>query len=614
MPLIRDEDIEEVRQRADIVDIISAQVQLKQVGRSHKGLCPFHDEKTPSFIVNPDRQTYHCFGCGEGGNVISFVMKTENLDFPDAVKVLADRIGYTLRYVEGTPGRKIDEGKQTRTYAANAEALEFFTSSLQKSQAGKKAVEYLASRGFGQSVIDRFKLGYAPDEWEAFAKYASTKGFKKAELLDAGLAVKSDKNPDRVYDRFRGRLIFPIFDLTDKIIGFGGRIIGEGTPKYLNSPETPVFHKSRALYGLNWSKDAIKKGGEAIIVEGYTDVIALMDKGVNNVVATLGTALGADHLKLLARYTHRVVFVFDADEAGRKAAERGLDLMREFYLGPEFRRFAELTESRHLDMFVAALPLGSDPADFAAEKGGEAFLELIKEAKPLVDFCLNSVFIGADIKTVTGKQKTAARAMEIIAVLPSPVAREEYLKRVADYLGLSYESLFDEFTEYARKKEPVRGQAPAATPAKRDPARNVEREALKLALQYPDRVGHVLENLSAEYFSHPDLRSVYELIKEEHAGKGVVDAGGLVNKLTEESDRQTVTALATEDIKTNNIERFATDIMMRIKEFAIARRIDTLKAEMQKIDSVDDPARHDDLFSRLLKLEAERREILAQNG
>jgi DNA primase len=611
LPLIRDEDIDEVRQRADIIDIISPVVQLKKTGRTFKGLCPFHDEKTPSFVVNPDRQTYHCFGCGEGGNIISFVMKTENLDFPDAVKALADRIGYTLHYVEGTSGRKTDDGKQARTYAANAAALAFFASSLKKDQAGKKALEYLKSRGFELPVIDRFKLGYAPDEWEAFAKYASSKGFKPSELLDAGLVVKSDKKPDHVYDRFRGRVIFPIFDLTDKIIGFGGRIIGEGTPKYLNSPETPVFHKSRALYALNWSKDAIKEQKEAIIVEGYTDVIALMDNGVENVVATLGTALGAEHLKLLARYTHRVVFVFDADEAGRKAAERGLELMREFYIGPEFRRFAELTESRHLDMFVAALPPGSDPADFTKEKGGDEFKALIKNAKPLVDFCLNSAFIGADIKTVTGKQKTAARAMEIIAVLPSSVAREEYLKRVADYLGLSYESVFDEFKKYVSKKEPVRGQAPAATPARRDPARNVEREALKLMLQHPDRLGHILGNVSPEHFSHPDLRSVYELIKEEYAAKGSVDPGGLINKLTEESDRQTVTALSTEDIRTNDIERFSSDIIKRIKEFEVARRINILKAEMQKVDSAIDPAGHDELFSRLLKLEAERREILA---
>ncbi len=610
MPLIRDEDIDEVRQRADIVDVISTQVQLKKAGRTFKGLCPFHDEKTPSFIVNPDRQTYHCFGCGEGGNVISFVMKTENLDFPDAVKVLAERIGYTLRYVEGTPGRKVNEGKQARTYEANATALEFFSGALKK-QAGKKALAYLTGRGFGQTVIDRFKLGYAPDEWEAFAKFASTKGFATAELLDAGLVVRSDKKPDHAYDRFRGRVIFPIFDVTNKIIGFGGRIIEDGTPKYLNSPETPVFHKSRALYALNWSKDVIKKEAEAIIVEGYTDVIALMDKGVENVVATLGTALGADHLKLLARYTHRVVFVFDADEAGRKAAERGLDLLREFYLGPEFRRFAELTESRHLDMFVAALLPGLDPADFVSEKGGEAFKTLIKSAKPLVDFCLNSVFTGADTRTVTGKQNTAARAMEIIAVLPSAVAREEYLKRVADYLGLSYESLFDEFKKYTRKKEPVRGQVPAATPAKRDPARNVEREALKLILQYPDRTGKILASLSPEHFSHPDLRSVYELVKEEYVGKGNAEAGRLINRLTDEGDRQMVTALATEDIKTNDLERFSEDIMRRIKEFEIARRINTLKAEMQKVDSALDPARHDELFSRLLKLEAERREILA---
>lgn len=611
MPLIREEDIDEVRQRADIVDVISTVVQLKKAGRTFKGLCPFHDEKTASFTVNPDRQTFHCFGCGEGGNVITFVMKTENLDFPDAVKALADRIGYKLRYVDGPKGRAPDEGKQTRTYAANAAALDFFSASLNKTEEGRKATAYLAGRGFDSSVVERFKLGYAPEAWDAFTKFAGAKGFKKQELLDAGLAVKSDKNPDRIYDRFRNRVIFPIFDLTDKIIGFGGRVIGEGTPKYLNSPETPVFHKSRALYALNWAKDSIKKQEEAIIVEGYTDVIALMSRGVENVVATLGTALGAEHLKLLARYTHRVVFVFDADEAGRKAAERGLELMRGFYLGPEYRRFVELTESRHLDLFVATLPTGSDPADFAAEKGEVAFKKLISQAKPLVEFCLNSVFAGADKKTVGGKQRTATRALEIIAVLPSPVAREGYIKKVADYLGLSYESLFDEFKKYTEKKEPVRGQATAALPAKRDPARNVEREVMKLALQYPDLTGPILETVTPAHFSHPDLRTVYELVNEMFTATGSVDPGRLIDRLGDEGDRQTVTALTTEEIKTPDISKYSADIMKRIKEFEIARRINTLKAEMQRVDPALDTAIYDELFSRLLSLETERREILA---
>ncbi len=610
MPLIRDEDIDEVRQRAEILDIISAQVQLKKAGRTYKGLCPFHHEKTPSFIVNQERQTFHCFGCGEGGNVITFVMKTENLDFPEAVKALADRIGYTLRYVDGPSIRKPEEGKQTRAYAANDVALDFFIGSLLKTQEGHRGLEYLTGRGFDKDIINRFKLGYAPDAWEGLAKHAAAKGFKNQELLEAGLVVRSEKSPDRVYDRFRGRVIFPIFDLTDKVIGFGGRVLGDGNPKYLNSPETPVFHKGRALYALNWAKEAIKQEKEAVIVEGYTDVIALMARGVGNVVATLGTALGADHLKLLSRYTNKVIFVFDADEAGRKAAERGLELMKDFYLGPEYRRFVELTESRHLDLFVATLPPGLDPADFAGKKGGEEFKKLLLESSPLVDFCIETVFTGADTKSVVGKMKTAAQAIEIIAVLPSPVAREEYLKSVADRLGLSYETLFEEYKKYAEKRAPVRGRATAAVPAKKDPARNVEREVLKLILQQPERLAKVLESVGPQHFTHADLRSVFEAIKDEYERNGTVDAGSLVDKLGEPGDKQAVTALTAEAITATDIDTFAKDLIKRIKEFEIARRINILKAELQRVDPALDTAAYDELFSRLLQLEAERRETL----
>lgn len=606
MPLIKDEDIEQVRERADIVDIISTQVNLKKAGRVWKGLCPFHQEKTPSFTVNAERQTYHCFGCGEGGNVISFVMKTENMDFPDAVKSLADRVGYTLHYVEGTPAKKESDGRQARVFKANQAAQEFFVGSLLKTESGKNGLEYFAERGFGRDIVDEFKLGYAPEAWDALLNYVTKKGFTQAELLEAGLVVRSEKNPNRCYDRFRGRVIFPIFDLQDRVIGFGGRVISEGTPKYLNSPETPVFHKSHALYALNWAKDAIKDRGEAVIVEGYTDVIGLMAAGVRNVVATLGTALGPDHLKLLSRYTNRVVFVFDADEAGRKAAARGLEMMREFYLGPEYRKFAEFSDSRHLDLFVAALPPGMDPADFAADKGGDAFVGLLKQAQPLVDFCLDSVFAAGDMKTVGGKQNIASRAMEIIAVLPSSVAREEYLKKIADRIGSSYDALFDEFKKYAGRKTGGARQAQTAVKTGRDPARNVEREVLRLVLQFPAAID-ILDTVTAEYFSHADMRELFIALSDDKKRNGKIDPARLAGSLSGD-DARLLTSLTAEEINAPDINRYKKDLLKRLKEFEIARRINTLKAQMLNVDPAIDPDTHDELFGQLLKLESERRE------
>jgi DNA primase len=606
MPLIKDEDIEQVRERADIVDIVSAQVNLKKTGRVWKGLCPFHQEKTPSFTVNAERQTYHCFGCGEGGNVISYVMKTENLDFPDAVKTLADRVGYTLHYVEGAPAKKESDGRQAKVFKANGAALEFFIGSLTKTESGKTGLAYFSDRGFGRDVVDEFKLGYAPDAWDGLLNYASKKGFSQAELLEAGLVVRSEKNPNRCYDRFRGRVIFPIFDLQDRVIGFGGRVLGEGTPKYLNSPETPVFHKSHALYALNWAKDAIKERGEAVIVEGYTDVIGLMAAGVKNVVATLGTALGPDHLKLLSRYTNRVVFVFDADEAGRKAAARGLEMMRDFYLGPEYRKFAEFSESRHLDLYVSALPQGMDPADFAAAQGGQAFKDLISNAVPLVDFCLEAVFAAGDMRSVGGKQKTASQAMEIIAVLPSSVAREEYLKKIADRIGASYDALFDEFKKYSGRKSPGERQAKAPVKTARDPARSVEREILRLVLQVSSALD-VLDRVGPEHFSHADLRELFTVLAADKKKHGAIEPARLAGSLSG-SDAQLLTSLTSEEINAADLNQYKKDLLKRLKEFEIARRINTLKAQMLNVDPAIDPDTHDELFSRLLKLETERRE------
>lgn len=611
MPLIRDEDIDEVRQRADILDVVSGQVTLKKAGRLYKGLCPFHDEKTPSFTVNPERQTYHCFGCGEGGNVISFIMKTENLDFPEAVQALADRVGFTLRYVEGTTVKKEPANKQARVYAANDTALRFFQESLLKTDEGKAGLAYFKNRGYEKAVIDRFRLGYAPNAWEALADYAGKQGFKRAEMLEAGLAVKSDKNPNRSYDRFRGRVIFPIFDLQDRTIGFGGRVLDDTTPKYLNSPETPVFHKGRALYAMNWAKDAIKKDGEAVIVEGYTDVISLMLAGVENVVATLGTALGSDHLKLLSRYTHRVVLVFDADEAGQKAAARGLELMREFYLGPEYRKFDQFSETRHLDLFVATLPNGQDPADFAAKSGGDEFKKLVSKAKPLVDFCLNTAFRAGDRKSFSGRQQIAARAVEIIAVLPSPVAREQYLKAVADNLQTSYEALFEEFSKYAgRQQRASTGRPSAAPPAKKDPARTAESAAVRFILQSARGLA-LLEDLTPEHFSHPDLRDIFKHLQEEQRRLGRIDPAALLERLEDEEEKRVVTALTSESSELGDETRLLRDLSRRIKELEIARRITIVKAEMQDVDPAVEPAKYDELFSRLLDLEAERREILA---
>lgn len=606
MSLIRDEDINEVRERADIVEVISGHVTLKKAGRIYKGLCPFHNEKTPSFTVDPDKQLFHCFGCGEGGTVYTFIMKTEHLDFPEAVRFLAKKINFTLHEEEPTPKQKAVRTKQARLYELNERALKFFQSQLATSE-GKKALAYLKKRGYGEETIEKFKIGYAPNTWDTLTNAAVRQRVQVSDLIDSGLSVRSDKGPLRAYDRFRGRVMFPILDMQERVVGFGGRVIGDEQPKYMNSPETPVFHKGKMLYALSWSRNEIAASGEAVIVEGYTDTIGLMQAGVGNVVATLGTALTPDHLRLLSRFAKRIVLVFDADQAGEKAVERGLALAGEFYLSPEAKPSLELMDQRHLDLFVVSLPAGQDPADFVGKEGGDAFKKKVAEAVPLMDFVVNAALASFDLKTVTGKARASDKAIDIISSVPSAVEHEYYLKKVAEALDISYESLFDDFNKALKTRRTSGGSTASSVTTQLDPAQKLEREVLKVCIQHPDVRGMFVKDLTIEHFTLDEHRRVYEMLKEENGKK--VDVALMIDRLPDGTIREIVAGLATEPVRTDDVTLYAQEILRRIKEFEVKRRIHTLKGELKKINPERDPKKYDALFEQLLKLEAFRREL-----
>ena len=423
--LIKRGDIDEVRQRVNIADVVGDYVTLKSAGvGSMKGLCPFHDERSPSFHVRPQAGFYHCFGCGEGGDVYSFLQKIDHLSFQESVERLAERVGYQLTYEEG--GGAAPAGNRARLYAVNQAAEKFFRTQLGTPEA-ELGRTFLGERGFDALAAERFGVGYAPSSYDALSKHLVAAGFTIQELLDAGVVSQGDRG---VYDRFRGRLVWPIRDVTGQTIGFGARKLREDDqgPKYLNTPETAVYHKSRVLYGLDLAKRDIGKQRQVVIVEGYTDVMACHLAGVTTAVATCGTAFGADHVTVVRRVLGdsddpaqaskgEVIFTFDPDDAGRKAASRA---------------FAE--ESRFVaQTFVAVPPEGLDPCDVRIQRGDEALREVISHRRPMYEFMIKQVMDQCDLNTVEGRTQALRAATPVVVKIRDRVIRDGYARELAGW-------------------------------------------------------------------------------------------------------------------------------------------------------------------------------------
>lgn len=442
---IPDEKIEEIRSRADILEIVSEFVTLRKRGKSYTGLCPFHGEKTPSFTVNVDRQIFHCFGCGEGGNVIRFLMKINNLSFPEAVRSLAAKVGVDLPEREFRKERK-EPGKREKLLRANRLAAGYFRDALNGPE-GDRARMYLTSRGIGVEALSRFSIGYARDGWH-FLKDALGQQAVPADIAEeAGLLVRKDR--DWHYDRFRDRIMFPVLDLNGNVVAFGGRLLGNGEPKYLNSPETPVYTKGRVLYGLYDTKEEIRRADRAILVEGYMDLIALWEGGIRHVVASLGTALTREQVLILRRFTKNVVLLFDPDQAGRHAAERSLKLF--------------LEEGVH--GWVLRLPDGYDPDAYIRTFGPERLNSLVGTAPSLTDYYIETIM--GPGKTVEEKLEKARTALPLIGGMSDALQRTLLIRRISEYLGVSEDLLEKE----ARKRRPRKAPAgeTAAPEAKREP-------------------------------------------------------------------------------------------------------------------------------------------------
>ena len=502
--------LEELTERSDIVDVVSEYVHLtKKSGANLFGLCPFHSEKTPSFSVCPSRQMYHCFGCGKGGGVINFIMEVENLRFPDAVAFLARRAGMELPEEEAADGYTV---LRRRLFELEREAALWFHEQL-KTPDGETARQYMARRGISASTARRFGLGYAPDSWNSLGDAMKARGFTEQELLDGGLA-KRGRNGG-VYDAFRGRLMFPVIDVRGSVIGFSGRILGDGEPKYLNSPETMVFSKSRNLFALNLAKKS--KSGYIILSEGNIDVVSLHQAGFDSAVASLGTSLTPEQARLLSHYTQEIVIAYDADAAGQKAAQRAIGILEK------------------LDLRVRVLNLSGakDPDEMIREKGPEAFRKLLEASEGQVDYRLGVIRGKYDLSAQDGKVAYLQEAAALLARLPSDVEREVFALRVAEEAGVSREAVLADVKRLRSRllSQARRGaEKTAARPAQNvqpkerglrydDPrSARAEEGVIRLLYQEPE-LFRKREPISPERFSSPVLRRLYaELLQRVQNG------------------------------------------------------------------------------------------------
>ena len=512
-------DITEIRERVDMLELVGAKVQLKRSGKNWKGLCPFHTEKTPSFYVYPESGNYVCFSCGEKGDAFTWLQKTEGMDFPDALEQLAARTGVTLqRGAVRDPGR--DEARE-RIYTVNEEAATFFASVLLNGQAGEAGRRYVAERGLTRETVERFALGFAPESWDPLLKHLVSRGHSEELLTEAGLLTERDDG--RRYDRFRNRLIFPIRNRDGRIVGFGGRALGDARPKYLNTAQTTVFDKSANLYGIDLAKEAIRKADTAVIVEGYVDAIMAHQVGYTNVVASMGTALTEPQVGLLKRLTARIVLALDADAAGQAAMLRGIETMRGALDYDEVavvdpRQLVRFERKLSTEILVLALPEGKDPDEFLRARPGE-WPALVASAEPLLDFVMRAVVGGIDLSDPKAKSGVVGQLAPLIRELPDSIQQAHYTGLLARMLHLAEDVVASEIRRLALVR-PTRGAGrglvaapaePEAQPAHRAPSR--EDHLLSLLLRHPDAAHDLVGEIAPDDFSDAADRAVWEVTR-----------------------------------------------------------------------------------------------------
>ncbi|WP_058234154.1 DNA primase [Devriesea agamarum] len=680
---IRREDVDLVRERARIDEVVSEHVTLRSAGvGSMKGLCPFHDEKTPSFHIRPHLGHWHCFGCNEGGDVISFVQKINHLSFVEAVEMLAARFGVQLHYEESSGGHGVerpDLGSRQRLLDAHRIAEEFFQEQLM-TPAAQPGRRFLAERGFDRSVAEHFGIGFAPESWDALLKHLRGRGFTEPELASSGLVSTGQRG---VYDRFRGRLVWPIRDITGQTIGFGARKLLESDqgPKYLNTPETSIYHKSQVLYGLDLARKAIASTRQVVVMEGYTDVMAAHVAGIDTAVASCGTAFGADHINIVRRVMGdtspaaglrlntsggglggEVIFTFDGDAAGQKAALKAFD---------EDQRFVAQT-------YVAVEPNGMDPCDLRLAKGDEALAALVSSRRPLFEFAIKSVLTQVDLDTVEGQVAGLRMAAPVVARIRDRAMRPEYARRLAGWLGMDERTVLRAVHDAARAGSGAystgrhadrsrdhlnhshgggasstgaaaagvadngasmppggdRGRTDSPDPppimrlrdvvSPRDPVGVVEVQALAVMLQAPTSLDRMMVSLLPDDSFHvPALQGVWDVMLAAgtllDAVDGTLSPARYLDEVLEiagETVRPLIQELASTELPARtqtDIDRLAADLLRRLTELSFTREYSVLRTRLQRTDPVAQAEEYQKIMTRMTALQ-ERRRALREAG
>ena len=625
---ISDRDIAAIRERVRIEDVVGDYVQLRRAGAdSLKGLCPFHDEKSPSFHVRPNHGHFHCFGCGEGGDVYAFVQKIEHVSFVEAVELLADRVGYTVTYTGAATSVQRDRGSRSRLLAANTAAAAFYADALQSAEAAP-ARQYLIERNFDADAAARFGCGFAPSGWDSLTKHLLRKGFEFKELEAAGLSREGRRGP---MDRFHRRLLWPIRVSSGEVIGFGARRLFDDDPmeaKYVNTPETVLYKKSSVLFGLDLAKRDIAKGHQAVVVEGYTDVMAMHLAGVTTAVASCGTAFGDEHLAMLRRlmmddnfFRGELIYVFDGDAAGRAAAVKAF----------------EGEQNLAGQSFVSVAADGMDPCDLRLKSGDGALRDLVARRTPLFEFAIRTALAEHDLDNAEGRVAALRRCVPMVAGIKDPTLRDEYARQLAGWVGWADVAqvlgrVREDATRRhggrrdARRPAAARGDTPARSPAPalerpdpRDPTLWPQREALKSALQYPALAGPVFDALTTESFTHPGYAAVRA---------GIVAAGGTVAGISGAQWIQTVRERAPSPAAANlvnelgveaisvedddKLPRYVGGVLARLQEVSVGRQIAEVKSKLQRMSPVEQGDEYHALFGDLVAMEAYRRSLLQQ--
>lgn len=567
---ISEEIIEAIRHRADIVEIIGEQVALKKKGQNYTGLCPFHQEKTPSFVVSPGKQIFHCFGCGKGGNVYSFLMEREALTFFDAVEKLATRYGVLLPERAISPAQQKQDAKNKRYREINEKAMQFFQTAL-ASKEGSAGLEYLLARGLDEAVIQDFKLGYAPHQWDSLYAFLHKEGVSDEEMLLLGLVQKSQKG--NLIDKFRHRVMFPILNDRGIPVGFGGRAFDDVQPKYLNTQDTPLFQKGHHLYGMHLAKGTIRQSDQVILMEGYMDVIAAHQQGIRQAVASLGTALTQEQVKVINRYTYNTIISYDADTAGQAATLRGLEILSE----------------KGCQVRIIRIPDGKDPDDFLRNNGAGAFLQLIDKAFSLYEYKFANNMEKFDKDTMSGKVAIIQAMLPDLGKVKSPVERQAYITMMAQVLAFPERAIKEELQRYHR------GSPSEPTSLSRRPAvleqgyEKAQSAIFRLILQDKTRISDFEAAGGAKLFEYHQAKALYLALQSlNEAGHKDLEAEDLVALTEDQDQRQWLTGILIEDEIPGETDRVFQDSLMTLRRHYVDRQVKSLMDELAQLEKAGD--------------------------